>query len=479
MLEISELTIKEIQSHYKNGNLTCETLIVQYLDRIDRFDKGKSGLNSIIEINPHIIDIAREKDIERINGKKIGLLHGIPVLIKDNINTTDGMHTRAGSLALANNLAPYDAFVVKKLKEAGAIILGKSNLTEFANIMTKGMPGGYSSMGGQTWCPYKKRQSPSGSSSGSAVAVSANLCSVSIGTETTGSIISPAHRNGVVGIKPTAGLVSRSGIIPVSKTLDIAGPMARTVEDAAILLSVIYGQDTEDKTTLAIPKEFSMEFIDELSLFSLKGIRIGINRNHKSQSREEQVINNKLFNLLKYAGAELIEGIEINASKCASSIIVHEMKECMNEYFSTLADDFEIKSLDDVIAFNDRYRNVHRYGQIYLELANEKFPEGTKSAEYIEMMKKREVEIEEFDKVFANNDLDVIFFETMTDLPPVTGFPSMTVPIGEYKGGLSLGSNWIAKRFEEEKLIKIAYVVEKLTNARICPDLKQFEKLQS
>ena len=256
--------IRQLQDSMTNGELTSRKLCLHYLKRIGDIDRCKNGLNSVAEINPSTLDIADKLDYERENGHIRSPLHGIPIMIKDNINTADSMHTTGGSLALKDNFAPYDAGIVENLRKAGAVILGKTNLTEFANYMAKGMRGGYSSLGGQVLCPYDRDADPSGSSAGSAVAVAARLCSVTVGTETSGSIISPSRTNGIVGLKPTKELIPGEGIIPISNTLDTAGPMGNSVEDVSVLLGGLTGEG--DK------------YIKGLRSSSLKGKRIGLNR---------------------------------------------------------------------------------------------------------------------------------------------------------------------------------------------------------
>lgn len=268
--------IDQLQEAFKAGKLTVKELVLLYLNRIAKFDCGDNGLKAVLEINPDALFLAEALDRKLARGEQTGALFGIPVLIKDNINTSDRMHTRAGSFALKDNYAPADAAIVKKLREADAVLLGKANMTEFANFMTDGeMPDGYSACGGQVINPYVREKTPGGSSSGSAVAVAAGFCTAAIGTETCGSIVSPSGQNGIVGIKPTLGLVGRSGIIPISSTLDTAGPMARTVRDAAIVLDVISGEDPDDPATFLQPVTVCADAAAESSL---TGLKIGIYR---------------------------------------------------------------------------------------------------------------------------------------------------------------------------------------------------------
>ena len=310
---IEEATIRGMHAAMASGELTARQLVVMYMERIARYDRAGMMLNAVQELNPDAVFIAEQLDRERSAGKIRGPLHGIPVLLKDNINTGDNMHTSAGSLALADNFAPEDAFLVSRLREAGAVILGKACMTEWANFMTTGMPAGYSSRGGQVRNPYGPgRIQPGGSSSGSAVAVAANLCAVSVGTETSGSILHPAYFNGIVGIKPTVGLISRSGIVPITYTQDTPGPMARTVEDAAILLGAMAGVDPLDAATLPGSGRVHADYTVFLERDGLRGARIGINRAYwNSFRKEEHAIFENAILALREAGAIVVEGTDL------------------------------------------------------------------------------------------------------------------------------------------------------------------------
>ncbi len=319
MFNIEEASINYLQDAMSKGEVTSRELVLLYLERIAKYDKSGPKLNSVLEINPDALFIADAMDHERETTGVRGPLHGIPVLLKDNINTHDKMHTSAGSVALADLYAPYDAFLVMKLRDAGAVILGKANMTEFANYMADGMPNGYSSRGGQVLNPYNAEKDPSGSSTGSAVAVSANLCTVAVGTETCGSIIGPAYMSGIVGIKPTVGLISRYGIIPISNSQDTAGPLARTVEDAAILLGELAGMDQNDPATWASRGRAYSDYTQFLDKNGLKGARIGICLNgfDRASSGEQKVISSAI-DVMEKSKAVLVHGIELPRVSCSS-----------------------------------------------------------------------------------------------------------------------------------------------------------------
>lgn len=289
MKPVEELTLRQIQAAFESGEMTSFDLTACYLERIADIDKSGPKLNAVLEVNPEALFIAEAMDRERQNQGTRSVLHGVPILVKDCINTKDKMHTSSGSLALTDHYASYDATVVARLREAGAVMLGKTNMTEFANYMTKQMKNGYNSRGGQVLCPYNPEGNAWGSSTGSAVAVSANLCAVAVGTETNGSIIWPAHNNGVVGIKPTLGLISRYGMIPISTAQDTAGPIARTVEDAAVLLGFLVGFDKHDVSTWSREGQAHQDYTQFLDIDGLQGLKVGINHGTQEELTEEQL----------------------------------------------------------------------------------------------------------------------------------------------------------------------------------------------
>ena len=477
-------SIREIHNAYREKRLSVRSLVLSFLSRIKEFDKCTDGLNSVLELNPDALFIADKFDQSLNEGSEFGQdgkfpsLFGIPVLLKDNINTADRLHTSAGSLSLADNYAPYDARIAGRLREAGAIILGKANMTEFANYMSReGMPSGYSSRGGQVLNPYNRSITPSGSSSGSAVAVAAGLCTVSIGTETSGSILSPASHNGIVGIKPTLGLVGRSGIIPISGTHDTAGPMARSAEDAAVLLGVIAGFDPNDAVTNPEPQA---DYASCLDPAALAGFKIGINRSQKGKEEDFYEEHKKNFDhlcaVLAEAGAVLIDNVDIDPSPGIGKIMRNEFKACMNYYLSSLRGSTRMKSLKDIIEFNQaNAQTALKYGQSILLEAENKTSGLLTEPEYLEALAEREKAVTAFDKLFIDNGIEILLCENFSNIAPYTGFPAMTIPIGQRQDKLPVGSYWIARRFGEAKLLKAAYAAERLLGLTLKPELDSQE----
>ena len=348
---LSETTVSELQAKMTSGKASAVALTKLYLKRIDKIDKKGPRLNSVIELNPDALAIAAKMDEERKQGKIRGPLHGIPILIKDNINTGDKMQTTAGSLALAGNIASTDAFIIKKLREAGAVLLGKTNLSEWANFRSNRPCSGWSSRGGQTKNPYISDRSPSGSSSGSGAAVSANLCTIAIGTETNGSIIAPSSFSGVVGFKPTVGLWSRSGIIPISVTQDTAGPMCRNVTDAAILLGALTGVDDQDEATKTSIGKTYPDYTVFLKTDSLKGKKIGVEKSFLNGHEGVVALYKNAIEKLKELGAQIVE-IELQKEMRTinASVLQPEFKAGVNAYLATA--NAKVKTLTEVIAFN-------------------------------------------------------------------------------------------------------------------------------
>jgi len=352
--ELNEVTIDELQKRMQSGQTTSHAITQMYLDRIQKIDKDGPKLNSVIELNPDALSIADALDKERKNGKLRSALHGIPVLIKDNIDTADKMQTTAGALALAGNIAKQDAFVAKKLRDAGAVILGKTNLSEWANFRSSRSVSGWSSRGGQTKNPYVLDRSPCGSSSGSAVAVAANLCAVAVGTETDGSINCPASINGVVGIKPTVGLVSRAGIIPISKTQDTAGPFGRTVKDAVILLNALLGIDPNDSATSASNGKTKAAYTQFLDANGLKGKRIGVEKTFLKHHESIDPLLLQALDQMKNSGAAIVEVEFINEYNKSGNdefeVLKYEFKDGVNKYLASA--NAKVKTLQVVINFN-------------------------------------------------------------------------------------------------------------------------------
>jgi len=485
-----EQDITQIQMGYKDGTHTIKEVVQAYLDRIEEIDKNGPTLNSIIQVNPDVIQIAEELDIEMSEGEIRGPLHGIPVVLKDNIDTHDKMATTAGSRALMNSYPLKDSYVAKQLKDAGAIIIGKANLSEWANFRGQLSTSGWSGVGGQTKNPYVLSRNPCGSSSGSAVAVSANLTMLAIGTETDGSIVCPSHSNGIVGIKPTVGLVSRSGVIPISFTQDTPGPMARTVRDAAIFLGALVGVDSADEKTLASQGKFYRDYTQFLKEDGLKGKRIGLYKGPLGINYKVDTLVYQAVDFLKSQGAEIIEIDEIssgNVGDYSFEIMLYEYKDGLNKYFQSLGPDAPIKSVEELIAFNQSDSIELKYfNQRYLDMAQEKGD--LTSEEYQEALAKmmKGSREEGIDRVMNEHDLDAIIAPTgspawKTDLingdsfqlgssspAAQAGYPNITVPMG-YIDELPVGISFFGRAWSEPILLEIAYAYEIGTKHRKTP----------
>lgn len=489
-----EYDIIKLQTAMQNNELTSRKLVDYYLQRIALLDHSGLELRSIIEINPDVEKIADALDIERTENGPRGPLHGIPVVIKANIDTGDKMATTAGSLALAHHYAIDDAYIVKELRKSGAIILGKTNLSEWANFRSTKSTSGWSSIGFQTKNPYDIKKNPCGSSSGSAVAVSANLTSVSIGTETDGSVVCPAGINGIVGIKPTLGLVSRDGIIPIAHSQDTAGPMARTVRDAAILLTAISSLDQSDilmQTSSRTPINYA-EYLDKNAL---KQARIGVIRNYSGANTDQSVEENfnSIIHTLKNSGAIMIDPVTINTEGMRSSeyeVLLYEFKADLNKYLTNSS--APLTSLSQIIDFNQtNYERVMPFfDQDIFEMADSKGPLSDQA--YIDALKNsKNLARNGINNAFKKYKLDALVAPTngpawITDhingdtsswvssssLAAVSGYPSITVPAG-YISGLPVGVSFIGEAFSEEKIINIAYAFEQVRGSRIPPTLNQ------
>jgi amidase len=483
-----------LQEKMAAGKYTSEKLTQLYLDRIEAIDKKGPALNSVIEINPDAISIAKAMDEERKKGKTRGPLHGIPILIKDNIDTGDRMQTTAGALALEGHVAAQDAFVVKKLRDAGAVLLGKTNLSEWANFRSSHSCSGWSSRGGQTKNPYTLDHNPCGSSSGSGVAVAANLCVVAVGTETDGSVTCPASVNGIAGMKPTVGLVSRSGIIPISATQDTAGPMGRTVRDIAILLSAMTGVDTVDPITKESEGKTQADYTKFLDPNGLNGKRIGVEKKPQGDNQYLHALQQKAIDLMKQLGAEIIE-LEyldkINKLGDAEFLVMqYEFREGVNKYLS--AANAKVRTLADVIAFNKREENkaMPYFKQETLESSDKKA--GLDSKEYKEAYQKSHLESRKIiDQQIEKNKLDAICGLTMgpacsidmiygdrwgdvflTMPAAVTGYPHISVPCGmAYE--LPVGFSFFGPPYSETVLISLAYAYEQASKNRVPPKFRK------
>lgn len=485
-----ETTIPALQEKMKNGTLTSKFMTEWYLNRIAKIDKSGPAINSIIELNPDAINIAEAMDDERKNGKIRSELHGIPVLIKDNIDTGDKMFTTAGSLALMGNKASKDAFIVSRLREAGAVLLGKTNLSEFANFRSTISTSGWSSRGGQTKCPYVLDRNPSGSSSGSGSAVAANLCTVAIGTETNGSVVSPASVNGLVGIKPTVGLWSRSGIIPISATQDTAGPMARTVTDAAILLSHLTGIDEQDTATFKSKGKTQKDYSQFLTKDGLKGKRLGVEKSFFNGGNPDVIaLLEKTIEVLKENGATIVE-LEIlkklsPAQKGEFTVLQYEFKDGLNKYLSK--ENAPVKSLKEVIEFNDQHPKeaMPYFKQEILISSNEKGDLNSK--EYKDALEKVSSSRKIIDELMQENKLDAVCGVTnglaccidlvngdydtgfsFSSPAAMAGYPHITVPMG-FVHDLPIGFSFFGTAYEEHALIKMAYAFEQASKKRSEP----------
>ncbi len=475
---LTEATIGDLQQQLERGELTSVQLVLYYLKRIAKYDQSGPMINSVIEINPDALQIAEALDHERKLKGARGPMHGIPVLLKDNIDTSDKMHTSAGSRALADNYARTDSFVAQQLRRAGAIILGKTNMTEWANFMTQNMPSGYSSRGGQVLNPYGPGEfDVGGSSSGSGAAVAANFTVVAVGTETSGSILNPSSSNGIVGIKPTVGLISRTGVIPIAFSQDTPGPMARTVTDAAILLGALCGIDEQDPATQTSEGNYYTDYTQFLDAKGLKGARIGIPREvyYERANEERLAIMNTTIEKLKNEGAEIIDPVVIPSAreKWDYTVLTYEFKPALNAYLHQLNVQVPVHSLKEVIQYNLNHPDAMlKYGQtILLESENTR---GTLTElTYIES-RERDLELSKekgIDYVMQQHQLDALLFPANygAAIAAKAGYPSITVPGGYTKEGQPFGVTFTARAYEEPILIKLAYAFEQATKHRIPP----------
>ena len=486
-----EYTITQLQQGYDNGDFTVTDVVQAYLDRINAIDENGPTLNAIIEINPDAQAIAAQLDAELKEGKKRGPMHGVPVLLKDNIDTHDGMETTAGSRALAGSHPLQDSYIAMKLREAGAVILGKANLSEWANFRGNLSSSGWSGVGGQTKNPYVLDRNPCGSSSGSGVAVSANLTMVAIGTETNGSIVCPSTANGIVGIKPTVGLLSRSGIVPISFTQDTPGPMGRTVSDAAIALGVMTGIDQADSKTAVSEGRALTDYTPFLKEDGLKGKRLGWFTSARGSHFKVDTLMQHAVNYLRSQGAEVIEIDNIynrEAGSLSFQVMLYEFKDGLNKYFASLGENAPVKSVEELIEFNKGDSIELRYYDQELLLEAQKKGDIT-STEYLDALAKmnRLVREEGIDKVMNEHSLDAFIAPTgspawKTDLvngdaytvsssspAAIAGYPNITVPMG-YVDGLPVGISFFGRAWSEPVLIEIAYSFEKGTKYRRAPE---------
>ena len=490
--EFDELTIAQLQEGMKSGKLSAAGIAQKYLERIEDIDKGGPAINSVIEINPDAIAIAEALDRERKEKGARGPLHGIPILIKDNIDTADRMLTTAGSLALLSSTPSRDAFVARRLRESGAVILGKTNLSEWANFRSSHSSSGWSGRGGQTRNPYVLDRNPCGSSSGSGAAAGANLCAATIGTETDGSIVCPSSTNSLVGIKPTVGLLSRSGIIPIAHSQDTPGPMARTVADAAALLGALTGVDQSDSATRSSLGKSHSDYSRFLDKDGLRGARIGVARayfgfNDRVDRRMEELIGE-----IKKLGAVVIDPANIpTKGKFDDSefeVLLYEFKADLNTYLAGLGSQAPVHSLKEIIDFNEknRDREMPYFGQDILIKAQGKGPLTDKK--YRQALRQNQLlsRAQGIDFVMRRHRLDALIAPTggpawptdwingdhfsggYSSASAVSGYPHITVPAG-YIFGLPFGISFFGAAYSEPKLIKYAYAFEQATNVRKSP----------
>ncbi len=494
--ELDEITIADLQAGMASGKFSARSITEKYLARIEEIDKQGPAINSVIEINPEALAIADARDKEH-NGAR-GPMHGIPVLIKDNIDTADQMQTTAGSLALLGSKPTRDSFVAQKLRESGAVILGKTNLSEWANIRSSHSSSGWSGRGGQTLNPYALDRNPCGSSSGSGAATAASLCAVAVGSETDGSVVCPSSANGLVGIKPTLGLISRSGIIPIAHSQDTAGPMARTVRDAAILLGALAGVDPRDSATSASAGKAAADYTKFLDPHGLRGARIGVARKYFGSNETQDRLMNQLIDAMKRQGAEIIDPADLPThgkfDDTELLVLLYELKADLNSYLA--ARPGAPASLKEVIDFNDRNRDKEMpyFGQDLFIKAEAKGPLTNK--EYIDALEAnhRLSRQEGIDAVMDQFHLDAIMAPTagpawLTDFAngdhavggssnaaAVAGYPDITVPAG-FVFGLPVGISFFGRAWSEPTLLKIAYGFEQTIQARRPPRFSPTLKL--
>lgn len=496
LFALEEATIADLQTRMSAGQLSARDLAQQYLARIEQFDRRGAAINSIIEINPDAVEIAEALDRERKARGTRGPLHGIPVLVKDNIDTADRMMTTAGSLALVGSRPSRDAFVVDRLRAAGAVILGKTNLSEWANFRSTHSTSGWSGRGGQTRNPYAVERNPCGSSSGSGAAVAANFCAAAVGTETDGSIVCPSSANGIVGIKPTLGLVSRSGIIPIAHSQDTAGPMARTVADAAILLGALQGLDPRDAATTAqgTNSRRTLDYTRFLDADGLRGARLGVARKFFGFNDKVDGLMKEAIDVMKRLGAVIVDPADMpTAGKFDDSefeVLLYEFKTDLNRYLAGLGAKAPVRSLKEVIEFNERNRDreMPYFGQEIFHKAEAKGPLTERAYRLALRKNQRLSQLEGIDAVMRRHRLDALIaptggpawtidlvngdhFSGSSSTPAaVAGYPNISVPAGEVFG-LPVGISFFGRAYTEPTLIKLTYAFEQATKYRRAPNL--------
>jgi amidase len=493
---LEELSFADLQQRMQSGQETARSIAQKYIARIDAVDRGGPALRSLLEVNPDALTIADALDAERRNGRVRGPLHGIPILLKDNIATADKMMTTAGSLALAGVRPPSDAYVAARLREAGAVILGKTNLSEWANFRSTHSSSGWSGRGGQTRNPYALDRSPSGSSSGSGAAVAANLAAAAVGTETDGSIVSPSTSNGLVGIKPTLGLLSRAGIVPVAHSQDTAGPMTRTVADAAALLSAMAAVDATDAATTSPRRPAAADYTRSLDGNALRGARLGVVRNKLfGYSVAADLIADAAIADMKKQGAVIVDPANISTlgtfGESEFEVLLYEFKADMNKYLAWLGPASPVHSLKGLIAFNEAHKDQEMpfFGQEIMTMAEKKGPLTTPAYRAALAKNHRQSRQLGIDLVMTKYNLDALIAPTgapswlidlvngdssiaNSDAPStvtsVAGYPHITVPAGQQRG-LPVGISFFGRAWSEPTLIRLAYAYEQLTKHRRPP----------
>lgn len=486
---LEEITLQQLQAGYQQGTFTIEKVVADYIKRIEDIDRGGPGLNSIIYVNPQAVEIARQLDQELKDGKSRGPLHGIPIILKDNIDTQD-MPTTAGATVLKDSYPPNDSYITHKLREAGAVIIAKANLSEWANFRANMSSSGWSGVLGQTKNPYVLDRNPCGSSSGSGVASSANLCAIAIGTETNGSIVCPSNNNGLVGLKPTVGLVSRTGIIPISSTQDTAGPMGRTVTDVAITLGALVGIDSADQKTLASAGNYVSDYTQYLKADGLSGKRIGLLKSNMGFHARVDSLMKRAIADLKSQGAEVIEldySMEGKVHDASFNVMLYEFKDGLTHYFASLGDKARVKDLNELMEFNKKDSVELRYfDQQLLKLAHEKG--SLQDKEYQEALATmlKATRDNGIDKLLRDHKLDALMAPTgspawktdlingdhfmggSSSLAAIAGYPAITVPMG-FIDALPVGVSFFSKAWSEPLLIEIAFSYEQSTKHRKAP----------
>jgi amidase len=490
--ELDEITISELQDGMQSGKFTARSLVEKYSARIQEIDKQGPALNAVIQLNPDAESIADSLDQERKAKGPRGPLHGIPILIKDNIDTADRMMTTAGSLALVGSKPPKDSFVAQKLRAAGAVILGKTNLSEWANIRSSHSSSGWSGRGGLTKNPYALDRNPCGSSSGTGAGISANLAAIGIGTETDGSIVCPSSSNGLAGIKPTVGLVSRSGIIPISHSQDSAGPMCRTLRDAAILLGALTGVDPEDPATAASADKSQTDYAQYCDPNGLRGARIGVARKYFGFNDAVDALMEHSIDIIKKQGATIVDPADLETlgkfDDSELQVFMYELKADLNAYLARLGPSAPVHTLKDIIEFNEhnRQKEMPYFGQDLFLKSEAKGPLTEKA--YVDALAKNHqlARTEGIDAVMDKNHLDALVAPTggpawLTDLingdhaaggssnaAAVAGYPNINVTAG-FLYGLPVGISFFGRAWSEPTLIKLAYSFEQATKARQAP----------